>query len=84
VKSISISNFKPEEVKALQDGGNQVARDYWLARWNSDQFPEPDSGQTDKIRQFMRLKVYTTKISSFFTIHSHIRIGILVCGEKVG
>jgi len=56
VKSISMASFKPDEVKLLQDGGNRVAREQWMARWNSDEYPEPEAGDLERVRQFIRLK----------------------------
>ena len=41
VKSISLSTFKPEEVEALQaSGGNEAAREIWLANYRASDCPE--------------------------------------------
>ncbi|KAL6046767.1 putative ADP-ribosylation factor GTPase-activating protein AGD14 [Balamuthia mandrillaris] len=56
VKSISMATFKPEEVEFLQEMGNERARDIWLAKWSSDQYPEPDSADKARVREFMKLK----------------------------
>jgi hypothetical protein len=56
VKSISMASFKPDEMKGLLDGGNAVAREKWLARWNPSEVPEPDPGDTEKLRQFIKMK----------------------------
>lgn len=61
VKSISMATFKPEEVKALQEGGNEVARQKWLALWSSDDFPEPAAGDQEAIRRFIALKYIDQK-----------------------
>ncbi|KAF2070424.1 hypothetical protein CYY_008252 [Polysphondylium violaceum] len=56
VKSVSMGTFKPEEIAKLKTGGNKVARQYWLARWKPSDFPEPEEGDTNRIRQFIDLK----------------------------
>jgi len=61
VKSISMASFKPEEIKGLQEGGNDAHRAIWLARWNSDNFPEPTVGDTESIRRFLRMKYIEKK-----------------------
>jgi hypothetical protein len=35
---------------------NQNAKVYWLARWNPQDYPEPDNSDQSRIREFMRLK----------------------------
>ncbi|KAF9973647.1 ArfGAP with FG repeats 1 [Actinomortierella ambigua] len=56
VKSISASTFSPDEIAALQKGGNGVAKTIWLATWSWKEYPEPDSNDNDEVRQFMRAK----------------------------
>eukprot|EP00026_Physarum_polycephalum_P004044 Phypoly_transcript_04061.p1 GENE.Phypoly_transcript_04061~~Phypoly_transcript_04061.p1 ORF type:complete len:662 (+),score=188.83 Phypoly_transcript_04061:146-2131(+) len=56
VKSISMTIFKPEEIKNLQQGGNAVARRKWLARWTPEDFPEPDPSDAQRVKAFMKLK----------------------------
>eukprot|EP01119_Soliformovum_irregulare_P011819 TRINITY_DN299_c0_g1_i1.p1 TRINITY_DN299_c0_g1~~TRINITY_DN299_c0_g1_i1.p1 ORF type:complete len:468 (-),score=143.26 TRINITY_DN299_c0_g1_i1:106-1509(-) len=56
VKSISMAVFKPDEMAGLQNGGNEVARQIYLARWTPNEFPEPDPGDPERIRHFIRLK----------------------------
>jgi hypothetical protein len=56
VKSISMTTFKPEEIKNLQQGGNAVARRKWLARWSPEDFPEPDPSDAQRVKAFMKLK----------------------------
>ncbi|KAF7729363.1 ArfGAP with FG repeats 1 [Apophysomyces ossiformis] len=58
VKSISASKFSGPEVVALQQGGNEIARQIWLSSYKmgtSD--PETDSD----VRLFMRQKYYEQK-----------------------
>jgi len=61
VKSISMASFKPDEVKGLLEGGNAVARQHWMARWSASDFPEPDPGDPERLRQFIRLKYIDKK-----------------------
>ncbi|CAD7955832.1 unnamed protein product [Amoebophrya sp. A120] len=57
VKGISVSKWTPEEVDDIvSKGGNQRAAGYFSAEWNPRDYPEPDSGDTAKIREFIRLK----------------------------
>ncbi|EFA83789.1 Arf GTPase activating protein [Heterostelium album PN500] len=56
VKSVSMGSFKPEEIQKLQNGGNKAARAYWLARWRPDDYPEPEEGDSQRIRKFIELK----------------------------
>eukprot|EP01126_Amoeba_proteus_P020246 TRINITY_DN2065_c0_g1_i25.p1 TRINITY_DN2065_c0_g1~~TRINITY_DN2065_c0_g1_i25.p1 ORF type:complete len:315 (-),score=79.40 TRINITY_DN2065_c0_g1_i25:274-1218(-) len=55
VKGVSMSNFTEEEVRRLQNGGNQVGRDLWLANWSADSFPLPTSGEEQRINKFMQM-----------------------------
>jgi len=34
----------------------KVARDYWLARWDQRDWPEPEAGDIGRIRDFIRMK----------------------------
>jgi len=61
VKSISMASFKPEEIKGLLEGGNAIARQTWMARWSPSDFPEPDPGDPERLRQFIRLKYIDKK-----------------------
>lgn len=56
IKSISLSEWSPTEVAALESGGNEVARSTWMARWSKEAFPEPDSADLDVVRDFIRMK----------------------------
>jgi len=66
VKSLSMASFKPEEIKALQEGGNTIAHEKWMKNWNPDEYPEPDAGDVDRIRQFIRLKYVDKRWSNEF------------------
>jgi hypothetical protein len=61
VKSVSMASFKPEEVKGLQEGGNEVHKGIWLARWNPEEYPEPTQGDDQSIRRFLRMKYIDKK-----------------------
>ena len=43
MKSISLSEWTEPEVSIIEAGGNERAAQTWLARWNKDSHPEPDS-----------------------------------------
>ncbi|XP_028761342.1 probable ADP-ribosylation factor GTPase-activating protein AGD14 [Neltuma alba] len=54
VKSVSMAKFTSQEVEALQNGGNQRARDIYLKDWDFQRQRMPDSSNVDKIREFIR------------------------------
>ncbi|XVE90269.1 hypothetical protein DITRI_Ditri20bG0065200 [Diplodiscus trichospermus] len=54
VKSVSMSKFTSQEVEALQNGGNQRARDTYLKDWDLQRQRLPDSSNADKIREFIK------------------------------
>ncbi|KAJ1983071.1 hypothetical protein H4R34_001493 [Dimargaris verticillata] len=56
VKSISASIFTAAEVKALMDGGNAKATRIWLAKWTARDYPLPENGNLDLIKEFIRQK----------------------------
>ncbi|TQD94070.1 hypothetical protein C1H46_020265 [Malus baccata] len=60
VKSVSMSKFTSQEVEALQNGGNQRAREIYLKDWDLQRQRLPDSSKADKIREFIR-SVYVDK-----------------------
>ncbi|GMI65010.1 ARF-GAP domain 14, ARF GAP-like zinc finger-containing protein ZIGA4 [Hibiscus trionum] len=60
VKSVSMSKFISEEVEALQNGGNQRARDIYLKDWDLQRQRLPNSSNADKIREFIK-NVYVDK-----------------------
>eukprot|EP00884_Botryococcus_braunii_P000864 jgi/Botrbrau1/10779/Bobra.0119s0005.2 len=41
VKGVTMATFKPEEMTAIEQGGNAVALAKYLARWTSDALPRP-------------------------------------------
>ncbi|KAK8328545.1 hypothetical protein V6Z12_A11G258500 [Gossypium hirsutum] len=54
VKSVSMSKFISQEVEALQNGGNQHARDINLKDWDMQKHRLPDSSNPNKIREFIK------------------------------
>lgn len=57
VKGISVSKWTAEEIADIENGGNRRANEYFLARWDSGRDPpEPDAGQPQKVREFVKLK----------------------------
>ncbi|XP_062168208.1 probable ADP-ribosylation factor GTPase-activating protein AGD14 isoform X2 [Alnus glutinosa] len=54
VKSVSMAKFTSQEVEALQNGGNQRARDTYLKDWDLQRQRLPDSSKVDKIREFIK------------------------------
>ncbi|KAG2601503.1 hypothetical protein PVAP13_5KG437700 [Panicum virgatum] len=60
VKSVSMSKFTTQEVRALEQGGNQRARDIYLKDWDWQRMRLPVNTNPDKIREFIRT-VYVDK-----------------------
>mmetsp|Transcript_102384 Transcript_102384/g.285270 ORF Transcript_102384/g.285270 Transcript_102384/m.285270 type:complete len:496 (+) Transcript_102384:93-1580(+) len=56
IKSISLSQWSPAEVDAIEAGGNERAAQKWLDRLSREEHPEPDSSDLDKLREFLKLK----------------------------
>ncbi|CAI5969906.1 unnamed protein product [Closterium sp. NIES-64] len=52
LKSVSMAKFTPEEVAALQQGGNQKAREFFLA--NASRVEPPDPNDPNRLREFVR------------------------------
>uniref|UniRef100_A0A7N0TIP5 Arf-GAP domain-containing protein n=1 Tax=Kalanchoe fedtschenkoi TaxID=63787 RepID=A0A7N0TIP5_KALFE len=60
VKSISMSKFTSQEVEALQNGGNQRARELYFKGWDFQKQRLPDSSNVDRVREFIK-NVYEDK-----------------------
>lgn len=54
VKSVSMSKFTSQEVEALQNGGNQRAREIYLKDWDLERQRLPNSSNVDKVRDFIK------------------------------
>ncbi|XP_074271143.1 putative ADP-ribosylation factor GTPase-activating protein AGD14 isoform X2 [Silene latifolia] len=60
VKSVSMSKFTSQEVEALQNGGNQRAREIYLKGWDSQRQRFPNSSDAEKVREFIKA-VYVSR-----------------------
>ncbi|KAG8078263.1 hypothetical protein GUJ93_ZPchr0007g3496 [Zizania palustris] len=60
VKSVSMAKFTTQEVRTLEQGGNQRARDIYLKDWDWQRMRLPDNSNPDRIREFIRT-VYVDK-----------------------
>lgn len=54
VKSVSMAKFTPQEVSALQEGGNASAREIYLKEWDSQRNSLPDGSNIDRLRDFIK------------------------------
>ncbi|CAL5223383.1 g5891 [Coccomyxa viridis] len=54
-KGISMASFKPEEIRALENGGNGVALATYLAKWNPRDAPKPIDRNIGKVRDWIDL-----------------------------
>ncbi|KAG6481819.1 probable ADP-ribosylation factor GTPase-activating protein AGD14 [Zingiber officinale] len=54
VKSISMAKFSSQEVTALQEGGNERAREIYFKNWDSQRHLFPDSSNIDRLREFIK------------------------------
>ncbi|KAJ4721366.1 Arf GTPase activating protein [Melia azedarach] len=54
VKSVSMAKFTSQEVEALQNGGNQRAREIYLKDWDFQRQRLPDNSNVDKVREFIK------------------------------
>ncbi|KAA8541832.1 hypothetical protein F0562_022984 [Nyssa sinensis] len=54
VKSVSMAKFTSQEVIALQEGGNERAKEIYLKEWDSQRYSAPDSSNVERLRDFIR------------------------------
>ncbi|MQK21657.1 hypothetical protein EI013_25130, partial [Escherichia coli] len=54
VKSISMAKFTSQEVSALQEGGNQRAKEIYFKEWDAQRHSFPDSSNVDRLRDFIK------------------------------
>ncbi|GER26273.1 Arf-GAP domain and FG repeats-containing protein [Striga asiatica] len=54
VKSVSMAKFTPQEVSALQEGGNARAREIYLKEWDSQRNSLPNCSSIERLRDFIR------------------------------
>ena len=57
LKTINMYSFKPQEVAALEEGGNKKARKYWLHFYDAENPREfrPDMDDPKQVLEFMKL-----------------------------
>lgn len=56
VKGLSMSNFSLSELELLRTQGNEACLRTWMARYNPQDFPQPGPKDTQRIKDFIRLK----------------------------
>ncbi|KAK7358308.1 hypothetical protein VNO77_00235 [Canavalia gladiata] len=54
VKSISMAKFTAQEVSALQEAGNQHAKEIYFKEWDPQRHSLPDSSNIDRLRDFIK------------------------------
>ncbi|CAI9780382.1 unnamed protein product [Fraxinus pennsylvanica] len=54
VKSVSMAKFTPQEVSALQGGGNASAREIYLKEWDPQRNSLPDGSNIERLRNFIK------------------------------
>ncbi|XP_008808989.2 probable ADP-ribosylation factor GTPase-activating protein AGD14 isoform X2 [Phoenix dactylifera] len=54
VKSISMAKFTLQEISALQEGGNERAKEIYFKEWDPQRHYVPDSSNLDKLRDFIK------------------------------
>nr|KYP49304.1 putative ADP-ribosylation factor GTPase-activating protein AGD14 [Cajanus cajan] len=54
VKSVSMAKFTSQEVSALQEGGNQRAKEIYFKEWDAQRHSFPDSSNVDRLRDFIK------------------------------
>ncbi|KAK9842336.1 hypothetical protein WJX81_007487 [Elliptochloris bilobata] len=54
-KGITMATFKPEEMRAIEEGGNAVALAKYLAKWSPSDLPKPIDRSVAKVRDFIEI-----------------------------
>ncbi|XP_022749778.1 probable ADP-ribosylation factor GTPase-activating protein AGD14 [Durio zibethinus] len=54
VKSVSLAKFTSQEVIALQEGGNQRAKEIYYKEWDPQRNSLPDSSNVERLRDFIK------------------------------
>ncbi|KAK8348259.1 hypothetical protein V6Z12_A06G070800 [Gossypium hirsutum] len=54
VKSVSMAKFTSQEVSALQEGGNQRAKEIYFKEWDPQRNSVPDSSNVERLRDFIK------------------------------
>lgn len=56
IKDMFGRDLNGDDVRRMRDVGNEVANRKFLARWNPNEFPEPDPSNKELLREFIWLK----------------------------
>lgn len=75
VKGLSTSTFKPEEIKALEAGGNRIGAYTYLAKWSPSDLQKPTDRNTGKIRDwidavYVKKRFYSAEAAASAAMHS--------------
>ncbi|URE27484.1 ArfGap [Musa troglodytarum] len=54
VKSISMAKFTSQEVSALQEGGNERAKEIYFKEWDPQHHSLPDNSNIDRLKEFIK------------------------------
>ncbi|KAL4318850.1 hypothetical protein GQ457_18G012000 [Hibiscus cannabinus] len=54
VKSVSMAKFTSQEVVALQEGGNQRAKEIYFKEWDPQRNSAPNSSNVERLRDFIK------------------------------
>ncbi|GKV00786.1 hypothetical protein SLEP1_g13415 [Rubroshorea leprosula] len=54
IKSVSMAKFTSQEVSALQEGGNQRAKEIYLKEWDTQRNSFPDISNVGRLRDFIK------------------------------
>ncbi|CAI8598368.1 unnamed protein product [Vicia faba] len=80
VKSVSMANFTLQEVTALQEGGNQRARNVYFKEWDGQQHSFPDSDNVNRLRDFIKHVYVDRRFTGDSTSDKRVKNG----GDKDG
>ncbi|KOO32979.1 arf gtpase activating protein [Chrysochromulina tobinii] len=56
IKSVGMSTFTTDEIKAVDAGGNDKAQKMWMAKYDARDGAVPAEGETEKLRAFLKRK----------------------------
>jgi hypothetical protein len=69
IKSVGMSTFTIDEIKAIDKGGNETARRTWMAKFSSSEGSLHPEGDAEKIRNHLKAKCVTPPL--FCPRHIH-------------
>ncbi|CAM9473035.1 unnamed protein product [Chrysoparadoxa australica] len=84
VKSVSLATFDESEVKAVRKRGNRESNDLYLALYDpQSDVPEPDGNNTQKRREFIRMKYEEKKwYATPADLEAHVAAKVQAEAEK--